>query len=85
MKVYIYARTSTGEEAAALDLVKLFVNETDARMLMQKDYEEVKATLEYYEMDEDYQDDNQWELRIIDDNTKSGETTFRGFLQIEEL
>ena len=85
MKVYVYARTSNGEEAAALDHVKLFNNETDARILMQKDYEEVKESLEYYDLDTDYQDDNQWELTVLDDDSKSGETTFRGFILIQEL
>lgn len=87
IKVYIYATTSTGEEAASLDLIRLFTNEADARNLMEKDYEETKEELIDlgYEIDEDYKYPKQWELRIIDDNSMTGETTYRGFLEVQEL
>lgn len=85
MKIYIYARTSTGEEAAALDIVKLFNTREEAVALFKKDRDQVEDSLSGWEITYEWGSSDQWEITIRDNGSPSGETTFRGFILIEEL
>lgn len=83
MTVWVYVRTSTGEERAALDLVKVCYYKHKAIDEMMKDYEEVKKTLVGIVEDNTYPD--RWEISCEDDIYPIDSCTFRGFIEKKEV
>lgn len=85
MKLYLYIRTSNGEEAASLDLIKIFKDEKSVKDFFEKDKKEILSTLEEYYFTNRRESKDQWEISVEDYESPSGETTFRGFIETQEI
>ena len=85
MKLYLYIRTSTGEEAASLDLVKIFKDEMSVKEFFEKDRKDVLSTLGVFRFTNKWESKDQWEISVEDYDSPSGETTFRGFIESQEV
>ncbi len=84
MTVWVYVRTSTGEERAALDLVKVCYTKQGAIAEMEKDYQDEKSTLVDIVEDNIY-DDGRWEISCEDNIYPIDSCTFRGFVEKKEV
>lgn len=85
MKLYLYIRTSTGEEAASLDLVKIFKDGESTKAFFEEDKKDVISAFKGYHLTYRWQSEDQWEVSVEDSNSPSGETTFRGFIETQEI
>lgn len=85
-RVFVYSRISCGEELNQ-DVLATFNDKKDALYFMQKDYHEVKGTLDEDQItiDNDYFSAGEWEIAVEDIGVPGGEVSFRGIVQEVEV
>lgn len=85
-RIFVYSRISCGEELNQ-DILATFKDKKEACYFMQKDYNDVRGTLEEDKItiDNDYFGAGEWELAVEDIGVPGGEVSFRGIVKEVEV
>ena len=86
MRIYTLIQISSGEELVSLDGIKYFTNKKDAVKALRAAYKDTKEMFRGgYTVDEKFCNDWEFKVSIEDDESLSGYSVYRGYIETAEV